>query len=69
MSVARLTFVRSLESDMADRPDKKKRKRDEKEPKPTIFKTDDEIMDEIFSPEIRKKLKELADEKRPKNED
>ena len=34
--------------------------------KPSILKTDDELMDSLFDPEVRKKLKDLAHEKRPK---
>jgi hypothetical protein len=57
-------FARSA---MTDKP---KREKPMKE-KSTILKTDDEIMDEVFGPEVLRKLKDLAHEKRPKanNED
>lgn len=47
--------------------EKKKRNRKEPEKHPAL-KTGDEIMDDLFSPEVREKLKELAHEKRPKEE-
>lgn len=52
---------------MTDKP--KKEKHTPKDEKPTIFKTDDEIMDEVFSPEVRKKLKDLAHDHRPNEKD
>lgn len=47
---------------MTDKPEKKKRE----EKKPTVFKTDDELIDELFGSEVRKKLKEVAHDARPK---
>lgn len=35
-------------------------------PKPTILKTDDELIDDLFSPKVRKELKKVAQESRPK---
>lgn len=50
---------------MADTP-KKKRKRKGKE---LIRMTDDELMDRVFNKTVRKRLKKLAEESRPKARD
>jgi len=41
----------------------------DRDDKPAILKTDDEIMDELFDPEVRKELKKLAHEKRPEDKE
>jgi hypothetical protein len=46
---------------MSDKP----KKRVKKELPPTL-KTDDELMDDLFGPEVREKLKEVAHKSRPK---
>lgn len=60
ISEVRLTFVRSA---MDEAPEK------DRDDKPAILRTDDEIMDELFGPEVRKELKRLAHEKRPEEEE